>query len=196
MTTTVDSARTRPAVAITVLLALVPAFIVLGTSALVGGLAGKPDAFGVVRVYQVVMDVAVVMRFFGMFVSVIVVWGLLRSRHAPRGLLGVAVLGGPVAYAFTAFLGASQFFPLGPAAYYGVNPMFVAAVGSQCALAAVAEALWRWRQRSRGVEQQVLTLRLAAVVVGGLAVLFFTVLWQGGVPFFFWYQRGYLLLFT
>ena len=197
MSVAVESPRTRPRTATALLLALVPALIVLSTSLLIGGLAGKPDALGAVRTYQVVMDAAVLLRFFGMFVSVITVWGLLRSRSSPRWLLAVAVLSGPIAYALTAAFEVARFFPPGPAAYYGLNPMFVAAVGGQLALAAVSEMLWRWRQRSRGDRNRsVVTWRLVAVVVLGLAVVFFTVLWRGGVPFFFWYQRGYLLLFT
>ena len=139
------------------------------------------------------MNIGVLARFFGMFVAVIVVWGSLRSRSAPRWLLGLAIASGPVAYSVSAFLGAAQFFPAGQAAYYAVNPMFVAAVAGQCAMAGVGEAVWRWWSRRRGRSAPALTWQIGAVVVVGLLVVFVTVLWQGGVPYFFWYQRGYLL---
>lgn len=188
---------TRTGLTGSVLLALVPAAIVVTATAVAGSLAGNPYALGEPRAYQVVMNVAVLARFFGMFVSVVAVWGLLRSRDSSRGLLAVAILGGPVAYGFTAALAATQFFPLGESLYYGVNPMFVAAVASQCAMAAFAEMGWRgWRRHRGRYEGQIVTWRLVVVGVGGLAVVFATVLWQGGVPYFFWYQRGYLLLFT
>lgn len=188
---------TRTGLPGSILLALVPAAIVVTTTALAGSLAGNPYALGEPRTYQVVMNVAVLVRFFGMFVSVVAVWGLLRSRDSPRGLLAVAILSGPIAYAFTAALAATQFFALGPAIYYGLNPMFVAAVAGQCAVAAMAEMAWRWwRRRSDRYEGRVITGRLVAAVVAGLVVVFATVLWQGGVPYFFWYQRGYLFLFT
>lgn len=196
------STTTTPAVVPTrltssLLLAVVPAVIVLVTTALSAGLAGHPYALGEPRTYQIVMNVAVLARFFGMFVAVALVWGSLRSRQSPNWLLSVAVLSGPIAYAFTAALSAQQFFPLGQSLYYGINPMFVASVGSQCAIAALAEMGWRaWRRARQRTTDPAVTWRLVVVAVGGLLVLFLTVLWQGGVPYFFWYQQGYLFLFT
>lgn len=179
-----------------VVLALVPALIVAGTSFLVGGFAGRWESFGSVGGYQAVMNLGVLARFFGMFVAVIAVWGVLRSRSAPQWLLGLAIVSGPIAYSVSAFWGAAQFFPIGEAAYYAVNPMAVAAVAGQCAMAGVGEGVWRWRSHRRGNSAPALSWRIAAVVVVGLLVVFVTVLWQGGVPYFYWYQRGYLLLFT
>ena len=41
-----------------------------------------------------------------------------------------------------------------------------------------------------------MTWGIVAAIGAGLMTVFFTVLYQGGVPFFYVYQRGYMLLFT
>lgn len=173
------------------LLALVPAAIVASASWFVQTFAGRYEVLG--AAYGPLLNAGVLLRAFGMFASVVVVWGVLRSRGAGRGVLALAVLSGPIAYGVIAAVGALIAFPPGQAAYYGVNPIFIASIGGQCAAAGFAEMLWRWRAPQAG---RPLTVGLAGVVVGGLALVFFTVIFQGGVPFFYVYQRGYLLLFT
>ena len=177
------------------LLALVPAAIVVGTSVFVQVFAGRYEVLG--SAYAPVLNAGVLLRAFAMFASVVLVWGALRSRSASRGLLALAILSGPVAYGVTAAIDALAYFPAGQAAYYGINPIAIAAVAGQCAAAAVAEVLWRWWSRRRGRDAgSPVTWRIAAAFGAGLATVFFTVLFQGGVPFFYVYQRGYLLLFT
>ena len=176
-------------------LGLIPAAIVIAASAFVGSFAGHPDRLG--GAYQPLMNAGVLLRGFGMFLSVVIVWGALRSRGASRPLLALAILSGPIAYGIVAAIGMLAYFPPGQAAYYGINPIFIATIGGQCAAAAVAEAVWRWRSRRRGQDRgRPVTWRLAMVFVVGLAVVFGTVVYDGGVPFFYVYQRGYLLLFT
>lgn len=177
------------------LLALVPAAIVVAASAFVKFFAGQYEVLG--AAYAPLLNAGVLLRAFGMFTSVVLVWGALRSRDASRGVLALAILSGPVAYGITAAIDALAFFPAGQAAYYGINPIAIAAVAGQCAAAAVAEVLWRWWSRRRGRESgSPVTWRIAAVFGAGLLTVFFTVLYQGGVPFFYVYQRGYMLLFT
>ncbi len=176
-------------------LALVPGAVVLVTSLFVRTFAGRYELLG--AAYGPLLNAGVLMRAFGMFAAVILVWGTLRSRGAGRGVLAMAVLSGPITYGVVAAIGALDFFPPGQAAYYGVNPIFVASVAGQCAAAGFAEVLWRWWSRRRGRQVgRLVTWGVAAAVLGGLSVVFFTVLFQGGVPFFYVYQRGYLLLFT
>lgn len=178
-----------------VVLALVPALVVVATSWFVYTFAGDYETLG--RLYRPLMNAAVLLRMFGMFGSVLLVWGALRTRGAGRGLLALAILSGPVAYGIVAAIVETSYFPLGQALYYGINPMFVAAIAGQCAAAGVGEALWRWLSRRRGRQVKwPVTGGVLAAIIGGLAVVFFTVLFQGGVPFFYVYQRGYLLLFT
>ena len=176
-------------------LALVPAGLVLLSSWFVGTFAGRYETLG--AAYGPLLNSGVLLRAFGMFASVVLVWGALRSRGASHGLLAAAILSGPIAYGIVAAIGALDYFPPGQAAYYGINPLFIASIAGQCAAAGIAEVVWRWwsRRRGRDVGRPV-TWGVAAVVVAGLAAVFFTVLYQGGVPFFYVYQRGYLLLFT
>jgi hypothetical protein len=169
--------------------------LVLLTSVFVRTFAGRYEVLG--AAYGPLLNAGVLLRTFGMFASVLLVWGALRSRGAGRVLLATAILSGPITYGVVAAIGALDYFPPGQAAYYGVNPIFIASVAGQCAAAGFAEVLWRWWSRRRGRDVgRPLSLGIAAVVAGGLSVVFFTVVFQGGVPFFYVYQRGYLLLFT
>lgn len=175
--------------------ALVPAAIVLVASIFVKVFAGRYEVLG--SAYAPLLNGGVLLRAFGMFASVVLVWGTLRSRGASRGVLALAILSGPVAYGVTAAIDALAYFPAGQAAYYGINPIAIATVAGQCAAAAVAEVAWRWWSRRRGRETgSPVTWRIATVFGAGLLTVFFTVLYQGGVPFFYVYQRGYMLLFT
>jgi hypothetical protein len=157
--------------------------------------AGRYEVLG--GAYAPLLNAGVLLRAFGMFASVVIVWGALRSRGASRGVLALAILSGPIAYGVTAAIAALAYFPAGQAAYYGLNPIAIATVAGQCAAAAVAEVGWRWWSRRRGRDAGTpVTWAIAAAFGAGLLTVFFTVLYQGGVPFFYVYQRGYLLLFT
>lgn len=176
-----------------VVLALVPGIIVAIASVVLRW-AGDVTPFGSVGLYRLVMNAAAIGRFFGLFVAVVLVWGLLRSRAAPRWVLALAVLSGPAVYAITAVAGVIGYFPTPEAFYYALNPLTVAGIGAQCGFAALAELVWRWR--SPQWQARVPTGGVWLVAVAGFAVLFFTVLYRGGVVYFFIYQRGYEVLFT
>ncbi len=176
-------------------LALVPAAIVLVSSVFVKAFAGRYEVLG--AAYAPLLNAGVLLRAFGMFASVVLVWGLLRSRGASRGVLALAILSGPIAYGITAAIDALAYFPAGQAAYYGINPIAIATVAGQCAAAAGSEIVWRWWSRRRGRDAgSPVTWGIVAAIGAGLMTVFFTVLYQGGVPFFYVYQRGYMLLFT
>jgi hypothetical protein len=178
-------------------LALVPALIVLACHLILARGVGQVDEFGSVGVYRAVMNAAALGRFFGLFAAVVLVWGLLRTWQAPRWVLALAVLSGPLMYAVTAVIDVVGYFPTGQALYYGLNPLTIAGIGAQSGTAALCEAGWRWWQRRHSRRDgPVLTFGLVAVVVVGYAVLYFAVLFRGGVAYFFIYQQGYLLLFT
>lgn len=180
-----------------VALALVPALIVLVCHLVLARGVGQVDSFGSVGLYRTVMNAAALGRFFGLFAAVVLVWGLLRTWQAPRWVLALAVLSGPLMYAVTAVLDVVGYFPTGQALYYGLNPLTIAGIGAQSGTAALCEAGWRWWQRRHGRRGgPVLTFGLVAVVIGGYAVLYFAVLFRGGVAYFFIYQQGYLFLFT
>lgn len=178
-----------------VALALVPGVVVFVCWLVLRG-AGDVESFGSVDTYRVVMNVAALGRFFGLFAAVLLVWGLLRARAAPRWVMALALLSGPAVYAVTAVAGVIGYFPIGEALYYGVNPLTIAGIGSQIGWAVLAEMAWRWRGRRRGNwKGAVATPALVAAGVLGFSLLFFTVIYRGGVAFFFVYQQGYEALF-
>lgn len=179
------------------LLAVVPALIVAVANLAVAAFAGKPEMFPSVDAYRLVLNAAVLLRIFGMFLAVVLVWWELRIRHAGRGPLVVAVVSGPVTYAVTEAFRMLSFFPGPEAAYYMVNPLTVAALGSQIATAGLVETLWRVAGKGRGRWQgPVVTWRLLLVIGGGLAVLYFAVLHAGGTTGFYIFNAGYRWLFT
>ena len=180
-----------------VLLALIPALVFVQADLVVGQLAGHPDRFPSVGAYRAVLNLESLLRYGGLFVAVLFVWGALRSRGAPRWVLALAVLSGPLAYALVEFVRAQAFFPPGQAAYYAIGPLFVGGVASQCAMAAVGEALWRWWGRRRGVNRgRAVTWRILLIAVSGWAILYVTLLWDGGIHWFYLYQQVYKALFA
>lgn len=179
------------------LLALVPGLIVALASAVIALGAGKPEAFGSVDVYRAVLNAAVLLRMFGMFIAVVLVWWELRMRGALRGVLALAVVSGPLVYAVLAFFNSLSFFPPAEAAYYMVNPLAVASLGSQVGFASLVEVLWRGAGKRRGRWQgRALTGGVLAGLVGGFAVLYLAVLHAGGTTGFYLFGAGYRLLFT
>lgn len=179
------------------LLALVPGVIVVVANLAVAVFAGKPEALPSVDVYRAVLNAAVLLRFFGMFLAVVLVWWELRSRGAGRALLAVAVLSGPITYAIIEAFRMLSFFTAPEAVYYLVNPLTIAAMGSQVATAGLVEALWRVAGRRHGRwPGRVLTWGLLTAVGGGLGVLYVAVLHAGGTTGFYIFNAGYRWLFT
>jgi len=178
-------------------LVVIPAIIVVKVDVAISLLAGRPEVFPSVSVYRVVLNSEAVLRYVGIFVAVVCVWGVLRSHHAPRWVLALAILSGPLAYGVIEFVRTQAFFPPEQAAYYAINPIFVGAVGSQVACAAVAEFLWRWWGRRRSIDRGPLVSwpMLAAAVVGW-GTLYVAVLWDGGIHWFYVYQQGFKALFA
>lgn len=178
------------------LLAGVPALIVLAASGVLTSWAGEPEAFVSVPGYRTTLNAAVLLRLFGMFIAVVLVWWELRSRNAPRAVRIVAIAGGPLAYAITAFWASLAFFPIGPSLYYMLNPLTIAALGAQMGFASVVELLWRAVGRRRGRWSTPVFTTLPVVgVVAGFGVLYFTVIYNGGATGFYLFGTGYRLLF-
>lgn len=170
-----------------VFVATIPGLIVLVCQVV---LLRAGDPFSPIGTYQALMNAAALGRFFGLFVAVIAVWGVLRGADAPRWALLLAVLSGPFVYAIAAILGIVGYYPAGEALYYGLNPLTLAGIGSQSGFAALAEMAWRWRRH-----RKVFTPGVLVTLLAGFAVLFVTVIFRGGVTWFFIYQRGYEVLF-
>lgn len=179
------------------LLAAVPGLLVVLTIWFVAVFAGRPEAFASVGLYRAALNTAVLLRLFGMFLAVVLVWWELRTRRASRAALVTAVISGPLTYAVLEAFRMLSFFPAPEAAYYMVNPLAVAALASQAATAGAVELLWRLVGSRQGRwSGPVITLRLLLVIGGGLAVLYFAVLDGGGTTGFYLFNAGYRLLFT
>lgn len=182
---------------LTWLLALLPGIVVLVANLAVATLAGKPEIFPSVDAYRAVLNAVVLLRMFGMFLAVVLVWWELRARRADRALLAVAVLSGPITYAVFEAFRMLSFFTAPEAAYYLINPLTIAALGSQTATAGLVETLWRAIGKRRGRwPGRVLTWRLLAAIGGGLAILYVAVLHAGGTTGFYIFNAGYRWLFT
>ena len=179
------------------LLALVPGAIVAVANVAVAAFAGKPEAFPSVELYRFVLNAAVLLRVFGMFLAVVLVWWELRTRQAKRVVLTVAVASGPLTYAVIEAFRMLSFFTAPEAVYYMVNPLTMAALGGQTATAGLVETLWRGFGRRHGRwPGRVFTWRLVAAIVGGLTVLFIAVIHAGGTTGFYLFNAGYRWLFT
>lgn len=179
------------------LLAVVPGLIVALTSAFVATFAGAPESFPSVGWYRAALNTAVLLRVFGMFLAVVLVWWELRTRQARRAILVSGVISGPLTYAVVEAFRMLSFFTAPEALYYMVNPLAVAALGCQTATAGVMELLWRGVGARRGRwPGRVVTPGLLMAIVGGLAVLYFAVLHAGGTTGFYLFNAGYRWLFT
>lgn len=164
--------------------ALLPALVFLLGDQTVLAFSGRPASLG--DAYQVVLPLAALCRYAGMFALAGVAWCLIRRSQGGRWLQALALVSGPVSYAISASWQMSSYFPAGEAAYYALNPLVIAALGSSAAWAAVAEMVWR----------RALSWRLVLIACLGWAILWATVLWDGGVHWFYVYQLGYRALFA
>lgn len=181
------------------LLALAPALTFVIFDSALQAFAGHVELFGSVAAYRVALNLIALLRFAAMFAGALFVWGALRGRRAPRWVLALAVLSAPLAYAVSWFFRSQAFFPAEQAAYYAVNPLFVGAVPAQIGSACVAELAWRWwHRRHSGLPHgavRMSTPLVVALAVLGYAGMFFILLWDGGIHYFYWYQQLYKALF-
>ncbi len=164
--------------------ALIPALSLLVGDVVITRFLGRVDLLGE-SVYGVVMPGAALARYAGMFALAGLSWWLMRRLGAGRWWRVAALVSGPTAYAITAVWHMARWFPTGQAFYYAINPLTLAALGSSVAMVSVAEMFWRRR----------VVLPLVGAAVAGWGVLFGTVLWHGGVHWFYIYQQGFEALF-
>jgi hypothetical protein len=136
------------------------------------------------------------MRFAGLLLGSLLIYPVLYFRGAPlrERILGSFLI--PLTYMITAIIRATAFFPPGKALYYAFNPVTVGSASLQIGLMALAEIGCRWwsRRRHGSTGAVVRWAQLVALIVGAVA-LYVTLLWDGGVHWFYVYQEGYKLLF-
>jgi hypothetical protein len=156
---------------------------------------GEPTRFWSESGYRNVMDASVLLRLGPIYLSGFVVWPVMRLRGAtiPWAALGTAA--SPLAFGIVGAMGALTFFPPAQAAYYALNPMVIAAMGSAVGAGAVGEVFVRWRQRGR-LAMTPRALVLAAVIASaGFGLFYIGVIWDGGRHWFYLWIRGFMILF-
>ena len=157
---------------------------------------GHPERFGSVDAYRAVMDAAVLARIGPAFLSAIIVYPVMRLRGASMGWAALGAVSSALAFGLFGALLALRFFPPGQALYYALNPMVVAAIGSQVAWSAVAEIFVRWRVAGRaGLRDRRLWVAVSVVALAGFALLYVGVIWDGGRHWFYVWIRGFMMLF-
>jgi len=157
---------------------------------------GQPERFSSDGVYRAVMDFAVLARLGPVFLSGLIVWPAMRLRGASLVWASLGALSSAVAFGVIGAIGSLTFFPPAQAAYYVLNPMVVAAIGSQIGCSALGEVFVRWRRGGRAALRSV-RLWAVALPVGfaGFALFYVGVIWDGGSHWFYLWIRGFMLIF-
>lgn len=175
--------------------ALISVLTLLALTAVISWGVGHPERFLSPAVYDATLSAATLARLGPIFFSGLLVCPAMRLRGATMkwSLAGTFVT--PAVFALLSGVGQLRYFPPAEAAYYIVNPMFVAAFGAQCAWAAAGEMFVRWRRAGWGdVSGRPLVVALM-IAICGLALLYTGVIWDGGKHMFYLWMSGYTALF-
>lgn len=146
--------------------------------------------------YRPLMNVLARGRILSLLGGGLIIYPVLFFRGATlrERLLGVVLL--PLAYLVTAIIHATAYFPLGEAIYYGFNSITIASFFLQFATVAVADIFCRWWvQRRDGRSQPVVRRAHLGGLLVGLLVGYLMLVWNGGETGFYFYLKGYQLLF-
>lgn len=147
-------------------------------------------------IYRPLQNLFAGTRFLLLLAGTLLIYPILYFRGAtwPERVSGCFLL--PLVYAITAMIRATSFFPLGHAIYYGFNPLMFGSTAIQIGLIGLMEIICRaiYRLRS-GQSVRVVQWYLLASIIVGSAALYITLLWDGGVHWFYVYQQGFRLLF-
>lgn len=146
-------------------------------------------------VYKPLLSLLSAVRFLLLLAGSLLIYPILYFRGATwqERVWGCLLL--PLVYLLTAVWRATAYFPFGEAVYYGFNPLTVGSASIQIGLMGLMEMVCRAVTRGRGEPQPVVQPYLLASVLVGAAALYVTLLWDGGVHWFYIYQEGYRLLF-
>lgn len=157
---------------------------------------GQPERFSSDGVYRTVMNFAVLARLGPVYLAAIIVWPVMRLRGASMPWAAVGALASALAFGVIGAIGSLTYFPPGQAAYYILNPMVIAAIGSQVGCSAIGELYVRWRRGGRAALRH---WRLWAVVLpigaAGFVLFYVGVIWDGGSHWFYLWIRGFMVLF-
>lgn len=146
--------------------------------------------------YKIVMNILSATRFLILLLGSLILYPIMFFRGASLSerLLGCYVI--PIAYLVWAIIQATEYFPVGQAFYYGLNPVTVGTSLLQLGLIGLAETTSRWWYRKRSLASvRVLTWASVAGIVIGATGIYVTLFWEGGVHWFYVYKEVYSYLF-
>ncbi len=154
------------------------------------------SSFASSSLYKPLLNLLSAVRFLLLLVGSLVLYPILYFRGATWSERVWGCLTLPLVYLFTAIFRATAYFPFGEAVYYGFNPLTFGSASIQVGLMGLMEIICRAIARRRTqLETPIVQLHLIASIVIGSAALYITLLWDGGVHWFYVYQQGYRLLF-
>lgn len=154
------------------------------------------SSFASSSLYKPVLNLLSAVRFLLLLVGSLVLYPILYFRGASWSERVWGCLTLPLVYLFTAVFRATAYFPIGQAIYYGFNPLTFGSASIQVGLMGLMEMVCRTIARRRTqLKGPIVQTHLIASILIGSAALYVTLLWDGGVHWFYVYQQGYRLLF-
>ena len=157
---------------------------------------GQPEDFPTTDASRFTMNLAVLAKVGPAFLSALIVWPMMRLRGATMPWAAAGALSSAIAFGVLGALQALTFFPPAQAAYYGLNPMVIGALGSQVACSALGEVYVRWRRGGAAALRDAgLWLIALAVAAAGFTLFFIAIAWDGGRHWFYVWIQGFMLVF-
>lgn len=157
---------------------------------------GQPERFGTDGVYRAVMNIAVLARLGPVYLAALIVWPAMRLRGASIPWAAVGALSSALTFGIVGAIGSLTYFPPAQAAYYVLNPMVVAAMGSQIGCSAIGEVYVRWRRGGLPALRSGRFWGVATPIgIAGFVLFYVGVIWDGGSHWFYLWIRGFMALF-
>lgn len=157
---------------------------------------GQPERFGSDGLYRAVMNIAVLARLGPVYLAALIVWPAMRLRGASIPWAAVGALSSALTFGIVGAIGSLTYFPPAQAAYYVLNPMVVAAMGSQIGCSAIGEVYVRWRRGGLPALRSGRFWGVATPIgIAGFVLFYVGVIWDGGSHWFYLWIRGFMALF-
>jgi hypothetical protein len=146
-------------------------------------------------IHQAVAFVAGILLFLSIGFGTLLIYPVAFFRGAGVAERILACLATPVVWNLKEMVRVSEFFTLGEALYYGLNPTFILTVIGTFAQMGLCEMLCRRTLRRRGETQvKVVSALPLTFVILGIMALFVMLVWGRGVHGFYLYMEGYKAL--
>ena len=169
----------------------------LAFSALISALMGRPATFGTTAAYRIIMNTLSGLRFVLLLFGSLVIYPIMFFRGATliERVIGSLVV--PLAYMLWAMVQATAYFPVGESIYYGFNSIAFGSLFFQFALLSIADIFCRWWvRRKHQARLDIVRWPHMIGISAGLTSIYVSLIWDGGVHWFYLYQEVYKLLFT